>query len=139
MTILATKTMALQLYHSAGSDRFEGVTSFVGEDASGSFGLLPGHGRMMTALTAGIVRFRVGDNQWHYLVLPGGILYGIGTAVSLCTRRYLHHTDFRQMGALLAELQRADAEALGGIKESLQRLEQEIVRRLRDIEQVRYD
>ena len=45
------------------ANRFEhiaGVTSFVGEDASGSFGILPGHGRMMTSLVVGLARFRVG-------------------------------------------------------------------------------
>lgn len=131
--------MTLELRHSTGSNRFDGVTSLVAEDASGSFGLLPGHGRLITALAAGITRFRAGDDQWHYLILPGGILYGTGTAVSICTRRYLYHTDFRQMDRLLAELLRADAEALGGIKESLQRLEQEMVRRLQQLERVIYD
>ena len=139
MTTLAMKTMALQLRHATGTDRFEGVTSFVGEDASGSFGLLPGHGRMMTALTEGLVRFRVGVDAWHYLVIPGGILSGSGNLVTLCTRRYLHDTDLQQMGTLLAELQQADAAALGGIKESLQRLEQEMLRRLREIERVSYE
>ena len=139
MTSFAMKTMALQLHHSTGTDRFEGVTSFVGEDSSGSFGLLPGHGRMMTALAAGMVRFRVAEEEWHYLVLPGGILTGGGNEVTLCTRRYLHGTDFRQMGALLAELQQADAEALGGIKQSLHHLEQEMLRRLREIERVNYE
>jgi len=139
MKTLAMKTMALQLHHSLGTERFEGLTSFVGEDASGSFGLLPGHGRMMTALVAGLVRFRVAVDEWHYLVLPGGVLTGDGNELTLCTRRYLHDTDFRQMGALLAELQQADEEALGGIKESLQRLEEEMLRRLREIERVNYE
>ena len=139
MTISTMKTMALQLHHATGSDRFEGVTSFVGEDASGSFGLLPGHGRMMTALAAGLIRFRVAADEWHYLVLPGGILSGGGNELTLCTRRYLHHTDIRQMGALLAELQQADAAALGGIKESLHRLEEEMLRRLREIERANYE
>lgn len=139
MTTPTTKTMVLQLHHSTGTDHFEGVTSFVGEDASGSFGLLPGHGRMMTSLVAGLVRFRIADDELHYLVLPGGILSGAGKELTLCTRRYLHDTDFRQMGTLLMELQRADAEALGGIKESLHRLEEEMLRRLREIERANYE
>lgn len=133
------RTMALQLYHFSGTDRFERVTSFVGEDASGSFGLLPGHGRMMTALAAGLVRFQVAEEEWHYLVLPGGILSGGGGELTICTRRYLHDTDFRQMATLLTELQQADAEALGGIKESLHRLEEEMLRRLREIERANYE
>jgi F-type H+-transporting ATPase subunit epsilon len=128
------KTMILHLRHSSGHDRFESLSSFVGEDASGSFGILPNHGRMMTALVAGLARFRVGEREWHYLALPGGILASTGCELTICTRRYLHDTDFRRMGALLAELQRADRETLGGIRESLQRLEQEMRRRLWEME-----
>jgi F-type H+-transporting ATPase subunit epsilon len=106
----------------------------VGEDASGNFGILPGHARMMTALAVGLARFRAGDGEWHYLALPGGILSGGGDRFTLCTRRYLHDTDVSRMGALLAELHQAEEETLGGIKESLHRLEEEILRRLREIE-----
>lgn len=128
------RTMTLYLLQSTGSGRFDGVTSFVGEDASGSFGILPGHSRMMTALVTGLARFRVGDNEWHFLALPGGIIQGGGDMLTLCTRRCLHDTDVQRMGALLAELQRAEEETLGGIRESLHRLEEEMLRRLREIE-----
>lgn len=130
----AVRTMTLHLHQATGSERFNDVTSFVGEDASGSFGILPGHARMMTALAVGLARFRIGEAQWHYLALPGGILSGGGGQWTVCTRRYLHETDFRRMGALLAELQRVDQETLGGIRESLHRLEEEMLRRLREIE-----
>lgn len=128
------RAMTLHLLQSTGSERFEGVTSFVGEDASGSFGILPGHARMMTALVVGLARFRVGDNEWHYLALPGGIIEGGGDRLTLCTRRCLHDTDIRRMGTMLAELQQAEEETLGGIRESLHRLEEEMLRRLREIE-----
>lgn len=128
------RTMTLHLLDSTGSGRFDEVTSFVGEDASGSFGILPGHERMMTALAVGLSRFRVGDDEWHYLALPGGILSGGGDRLTLCTRRCLHDTDIRRMGALLAELQQAEEGTLGGIRESLHRLEEEMLRRLREIE-----
>ena len=105
-------TMTLHVRHSSDHVRFDGLTSFVGEDATGSFGILPNHARMMTALVAGLSRFRIGENEWHYLALPGGILYTSGTELTICTRRYLHDTDFRRMGTLLAEIQQADQEAL---------------------------
>lgn len=133
------RTMTLLLRHSTGSESFANVTSFVGEDASGLFGILPGHSRMMTALDGGLARFRIGADEWHYLALPGGILSGGGDSLTLCTRRYLHDTELRRMGNLLAELQQADREALGGIRESLQRLEDEMLRRLREIERGSHD
>jgi len=128
------RTMTLYLHDSSGSGRFDDVTSFVGEDASGSFGILPGHERMMTALAVGLARFRVGDDEWHYLALPGGILSGGGDMLTLCTRRYLHDTDVRRMGTLLAEMQQVEEDTLGGLRESLHRLEEEMLRRLREIE-----
>lgn len=135
----AMRTMSLLVRHATGSNSFDNVTSFVGEDASGSFGILPGHSRMMTALVAGLVSFRIGEEEWHYLALPGGILSGGGDRLTLCTRRYLHDTELLRMGELLAELQRADREALGGIRESLRRLEEEMFRRLRDMERVSHE
>ncbi|MDD2850815.1 MAG: hypothetical protein PHY09_02820 [Desulfuromonadaceae bacterium] len=128
------RSMTLLLRHSTGSESFDNVTSFVGEDASGAFGILPGHSRMMTALGVGLARFRIGESEWHYLALPGGIIEGGGDRLTLCTRRYLHDTELRRMGTLLAELQLADQEAVGGIRESLHRLEEEMLRRLREIE-----
>ena len=65
----AMRGMTLHLRQSSGYERFDGLTSFVAEDASGSFGLLPGHAWMMTALAAGLARFRVGEGEWHYLAL----------------------------------------------------------------------
>ena len=128
------KFMTLCLFQSTGSGRFDNVTSFVGEDASGSFGILPGHVWMMTALVTGLARFRVGDDEWHYLALPGGIIEGGGDRLTLCTRRCLHDTDVRRMGTLLTEVLQSEEEALGSIRKSLHRLEEEILRRLRDIE-----
>jgi F-type H+-transporting ATPase subunit epsilon len=128
------KGMTLHLRHSAGHERFDGLTSFVGEDTTGSFGILPNHARMMTALVPGLARFQIGEQEWHYLALPGGILVTSGSELTICTRRYLHDTDFRRIGTLLEEIQRADQETLGGIRESLHRLEEEMLRRLREIE-----
>ena len=38
---------------------------FVGEDTSGSFGILADHSRMMTTLVVGLARFRIGDTNWQ--------------------------------------------------------------------------
>jgi len=47
--------------------RFEDTVSFVGEDNSGSFGVLAQHTRMMTALVFGLARFRRLDAGWTYV------------------------------------------------------------------------
>ncbi len=84
--------------------------SFVGEDASGSFGMLAGHARFMTALSFGLARFRRGRDAWQYLALPGAVLYfaeqrlWIGTApLSARSRLRAHQRLLREQ--LLAEEQ----------------------------------
>ncbi len=51
------------------------MRSFIGEDASGSFGLQAGHARFMTILEFGLARFRTAEADWQYLALPGALLY----------------------------------------------------------------
>ena len=67
-------TMLLQ--DATRSEKIADVTSFVGEDASGSFGILAGHARMMASLVIGLARFRTGEDNWKYLALPGtGLIF----------------------------------------------------------------
>jgi F-type H+-transporting ATPase subunit epsilon len=54
-------TFTLKLQDATRSKEIAGVTSFVGEDSSGSFGILAGHTRMMTSLLIGLARFRVDE------------------------------------------------------------------------------
>ena len=63
------KNFSLSLRDVTRGETIDGVSSFVGEDASGSFGLLGGHARFMTTLVFGLARFRTGPAQWHYAPL----------------------------------------------------------------------
>jgi len=53
----------LLLQDATGAERIDGVEVFIGEDASGSFGILAGHARIMTTLVVGPARFRRGDSD----------------------------------------------------------------------------
>ena len=75
-------------------DRVEKVISFIGEDDSGSFGVLPGHARMMTLLRFGLARFRVLGEDWEYLALPGALAYFLDGELHLSTRHYLRGKDY---------------------------------------------
>ena len=55
------KSFTMRLQDASQAQDIAGVTSFVGEDATGSFGILPGHARMITSLITGRARFRVGE------------------------------------------------------------------------------
>ena len=112
------------------TERIEGVTSFVGEDATGSFGILPDHIRFMTVLNFGLARFRCGGGHWQYLALPGALLYFVGNEMRITTRRYLRDEDYARISRLLEEEMTAEERNLSTMKESLRRMEEEIMRRL---------
>ena len=124
------KTFTLHVQSATQYECIEGVISFVGEDQSGSFGLLARHGRMMTALSYGLARYRKKDDTWHYLAFPGGVLYFINNNLHISTRRFLHDTDYQRISTGLLEQLLKEEEDLRTIKDSLSHLEQEMFRRL---------
>jgi F-type H+-transporting ATPase subunit epsilon len=125
----------LHLQSAVRYDRIADVASFVGMDATGSFGILPGRARFMTVLEYGLARFRPSDGPWQYVACPGGVLSFVDEELFLNTRRYLRDDDYERISALLAgQLAREEAE-LRTVKENLQRLEQELYRRLRKLDQ----
>ena len=58
-------TFTMLLQDETRAEKIEGVSSFVGEDISGSFGILAGHTRMMTILVMGLARYRKGSEPDH--------------------------------------------------------------------------
>lgn len=124
----------IHLQQATSYERFDGVGAFVGEDASGSFGIRPGHERLMTTLIFGLARFRVGDRPWQYLALPGAVLYFRDNQLFLSTRRCFRDESYERISALLEEELLREESDLQGVKLSLHRMEEEILRRLRQIE-----
>lgn len=116
------------------SEEFTGVTSFVGADASGSFGLLPGHARFVTVLGVGLARFRSDEEPWRYLALPGAVAYFDDDRLTLSTRRYLLGDDYTEISAALAEQLVVEEQELRAVKESLHRMEEQILTRLWNVE-----
>jgi F-type H+-transporting ATPase subunit epsilon len=49
------------------------VTSLRAEDASGDFGIRPGHTDFLTVIDAGVMRWRTAEGPWRYCALRGGI------------------------------------------------------------------
>jgi F-type H+-transporting ATPase subunit epsilon len=124
------RTFTLILQDATHTQRIEQVTSFVGEDATGSFGILAGHARMMTSLIFGLARFRVGENAWQYLALPGAVLYFNANELSLSTRRYLVDDDYERISSALHEQLLAEEQEMRELKKSLHHMEEEVLRRL---------
>ena len=130
------KCFSLQLFDSRRSERFDGITDFVGEDSSGSFGILAGHARMMTVLVFGLARFRTGsDTSWRYLALPGALLYFDDNTLTLASRHYLIDDDYERISARLADELLSEEEQLHDVKESLQRMEEAMLKRIWELGQ----
>ncbi|MCB1788123.1 MAG: F0F1 ATP synthase subunit epsilon [Chromatiaceae bacterium] len=120
----------LQIQDATQTRDIDDVRSFVGSDASGSFGLLPGHARLITTLRFGLARFRVGDGGWQYLAVPGAVLYFAGTRLWIGTRRYLLDDDYGRISRVLGEQLAAEEQELHSTKDSLRRMEEALLRRL---------
>ncbi len=130
------KVFSLQLFDSRRSESFDGISDFVGEDASGSFGILAGHARMMTVLVFGLARFRAGrDAPWRYLALPGALLYFDDNTLTLMSRHYLIDDDYDRISARLSDELLSEEEQLHEIRQSLQRMEEAMLRRMWELGQ----
>ena len=120
----------LNLFDATHELRITGVVSFIGEDASGSFGILPNHARFMTTLVFGLARFRLVAEDWQYLALPGAVLYFKNNELTLSTRHFLLDRDLERLSLLLEQQLLAEEETLRATRDSLRRMEQAMLKRL---------
>lgn len=129
-------TFILHLQSGTQYERIEDVASFIAADESGSFGILPNHARMMTCLTTGLARFRTADGLWRFVALPGAVLYFVGNELYVNSRRYLSDTDFTRIGVALRMELRAEEEKLQTLRDGLNRLEEQLLRRIWTLERI---
>ncbi|MGM0595156.1 MAG: F0F1 ATP synthase subunit epsilon [Pseudomonadota bacterium] len=126
----------LQLYDGRGSERIEGVSSFVGEDASGSFALLPGHAPLMTTLVFGLARFRrEAQTPWQYLAMPGAVLYFLDNTLNLACRHYLMDEDYGRITQRLNDELLAEEEQIRALRESINEMEREMFKQMWELGQ----
>jgi F-type H+-transporting ATPase subunit epsilon len=82
------------------------------EDASGSFGILPGHGDFLTSLVIGVVSWQRGDGTRHYCAIRRGVFSVIGgQEVAIATREAAAGDDIGTLEATVISQFRADVEA----------------------------
>ena len=123
-------TFTLHLFAADRYERIDRAASFVGEDMSGSFGLLARHDRFMTLLTFGLARLLLADGSREYLGFPGGLLYFIDNELRISTRRYLRDTDVERITQALTRELLEEEQALQQTRHKLHRLEAEMLKRL---------
>ncbi|WP_339860359.1 hypothetical protein [Paremcibacter congregatus] len=124
------KFFTLNLQSGLQYEKIENVISFIGTDAQGAFGVMAGHERMMTILRFGLARFRGETTGWHYIALPGGVLYFVNNVLSISCRRFVQSEDYSTVAAVLSGTLKQQEEELLTLKRSLGRMEQETIRRI---------
>ena len=124
------RTFEMRLQSTAQSETFQNVVSFVGEDASGQFGLLSHHARMMTCLVYGLATIRYDTNDIDYLAVPGGLLYFRNNRLVISTRQYVRNKDYDVILTALDETFQIEEQNLSRIKDSLHRLDESMLKRL---------
>jgi len=120
----------LVLRDSSHSQNISKVTSFVGEDNSGSFGIEADHARMMTSLVFGLARFKTETDPWQYLALPGAILNFVDNKLILNTRRYLLGENYEDITQALLDTLAKEEEELATMKHNLRNIEAHILKQM---------
>lgn len=123
----------LYLQQPGSRDRIDGVHDFIAEDASGSFGIRPGHERMITVLSYGLAQYRGEDGAWTYLAVPGGLLYFVDNELYICSRRLSRHDDPADAARELANRRAAEELERARAQGTLKSLEREMLKRLLEI------
>lgn len=124
------RAFALKLYDASHEQHIVGVTSFIGEDSSGHFGILANHERFMTTLVFGLARFRQATEDWQYLALPGGVAYFSNNELTISTRHFLIGADLEGISILLEEQLIAEEDNLHATRESLHKMELAVLKRM---------
>jgi F-type H+-transporting ATPase subunit epsilon len=86
------------------------VDALRAEDASGSFGILPGHAPFLTALTISIVSWKSGATE-RFCALRGGMLTVMGDTISIATREAVAGDDLETLDNEVLERFRTEADA----------------------------
>lgn len=114
-------------------ETIDGISSFVGEDESGSFGIQAGHVRFITSLVYGLARFRQGNGRWQYLAMPEAILYFINNELKLTTRRFILSDDYELISHTLVDILAREERELSELKRNLHNIETNILRRMLEL------
>lgn len=128
------KTFRLVLRDPIRYEAIDNVSSFIGEDASGSFGILANHARLMTRLVFGLARFKVINGSWQYLAMPGGMLYFTGNELTLNCRRWIRGDNYEDISNNLSQILDTEEQNLLEMKRNLHRIEENILRYMMEVE-----
>lgn len=123
-------TFTAQISDETRSREIGDIVSFVGRDASGSFGILAGREPFATSLLWGLCEIRSAGGGELFLAVAGGILFYDGVALRVATRRFLIDPDGARIIAQLAAEDSSEATTTRSMHAMLRSLDRELLRRL---------
>lgn len=89
----------------------EGVLALRAEDASGNFGILPGHAAFLTSLSISVVRWTGADGVRRYCAVRRGVLsVAAGREITIATREAIPGDDIATLDETVLSRFRADIE-----------------------------
>jgi len=101
------------------------------EDASGSFGILPGHADMVTVLATSVVRWRNSAQREHYAAVRGGLLrVSGGDSVAIASREAVLGDDLASLEAAVLTRYRETAAAEQAARSQATRLQTAAIRQI---------
>jgi F-type H+-transporting ATPase subunit epsilon len=87
----------------------EGVLALRAEDATGGFGILPGHADFLTSLSISVVRWTGADGVRHYCAVRRGVLsVTAGREIAVATREAISGNDLATLDETVLTRFRAD-------------------------------
>ena len=89
----------------------DGVLSMRGEDATGSFGILPRHADFLTSLAISVVSWQAGDGTLRYCAVRRGVLSVLGGRyIAIATHEAVLGDDLAHLDQTVLARFRADLE-----------------------------
>ena len=131
----------LTLLDGSSVHRIDQVSSLVAQDASGQFGLLPGHVALVTVLEPGLFRYKVGEDEtWVYGASAGGVLHCEpqvqATEVRVVSRRFLWGDEPEALQERLNALLSKESTLRVSTRDSIAQLDQAFYKRMQRLSEM---
>ncbi len=111
--------------------REDGVAALRAEDASGGFGILPGHADFLTSLTISVLGWRRQDGSHRYCAVRRGLLcVSAGREIAITTREAVLGDDLDTLDQTVLAQFRAAAESQRNEHIEQMRLQLSAIRRI---------
>ncbi len=110
------------------------VSSFVGEDNSGSFGIMAGRYPLVTILKCSTAKLKLNDDSVLYLGISGGVLSFKSNILTIVTSFAIQSENIEDLTEALDVAIAKDEERSQKIQGYIQKLDDEILKRIKQLE-----